>query len=250
MNDFPQVPLDADRPYDQIRGLYIHREPELMAALRAGDRRGARKIINHILVHIYSAGEEHSELLKGLLLELVVMMARAAVEAGASQTEVLGLHFKHLTELAVIEDDEALAAWLRAAFERICSVLERCDREQGDSPPRLALAMAFMRDNLGRDLGREEVARRAGLSPGHFAQLLREATGRSFSELLRQFRVQAACGMLRDRERPLADIATTCGFCDQSHFTKVFKEMRGVTPRQFREQGQPEGGGTEGMHDV
>lgn len=212
-----------------------------MAALRCGDRRGARKVINHILVHIYGAGEEHEELLKGLLLELVVMMARAAVEAGASQTEVLGLHFRHLTELAGIRDDEELAAWLRGAFDRICDVMEGCAQVAGDSPPRLAVAMAFMRDNLERELGREEVARRAGLSPGHFSQLLREATGRSFTDLLRLFRVEAACGMLRAQERSLADIAAACGFCDQSHFTRVFREMKGVTPRQFRE-GHEDGG--------
>lgn len=244
MNDYPQVLLDRDRPYDQIRELYLYREPELLAAIRCGDRRGARKIINHLLVHIYSAGEERSELLKGLLLELVVMMARAAVEAGATQTEVLGLHFQHLVELANIDDDEELARWLSRAFERIFVEIEK--QEGAGASPRVARALIFIRENLSRDITREEVARHAGISSGHFSHLVRESTGRSFSELLRAFRVEAACGLLRSTDRSLADIAVSCGFCDQSYFSHVFRELKGMTPRQFREspglKGQAEDG--------
>ena len=83
MNHFPAIPLLEHKPYDRIRELYLYQEPALLVAIRRGDRGEARRIINHVLVQIYSAGEERSELLKGLLLELVVMISRAAVEAGA-----------------------------------------------------------------------------------------------------------------------------------------------------------------------
>ena len=90
-NDFPPVAVNLNQPYERIRELYLYEEPALLASIQRGDRKQATRIINLILVHIYSAGAERSELLKGLLLELVVMMSRAAVEAGAPQTEVLGL---------------------------------------------------------------------------------------------------------------------------------------------------------------
>jgi AraC-like DNA-binding protein len=232
-NDYPPVEVDPDRPYDGIRELYLHREPELIAAMLRGDRRGARKIINHILVHIYSVGEVRVELLKGLLLELVVMMARATVEAGVEQADVLGMHFRHLTELAELNDDEELASWLRESFERIFTALEQ--QERSDSPPRIARALAYMRDHLDHEITREEVAQHAGISAGHFSHLLRARTGHSFTELLRSFRVEAACGLLRTTDRPLADIAAACGFCDQSYFTNVFREQKKTTPRQYRE---------------
>ena len=49
----------------------------------------------------------------------------AAVEAGAVQSEVLGMNFRFLTELANIHDDEDLAAWLRKTLERELSAEER-----------------------------------------------------------------------------------------------------------------------------
>ncbi|MDR1190096.1 MAG: helix-turn-helix transcriptional regulator, partial [Verrucomicrobiales bacterium] len=67
-----------------------------------------------------------------------------------------------------------------------------------------------------------------------FSRLIRERTGRSFSELLRQCRVELAAKLLQDTERPLVDIAGECGFCDQSYFTHVFQQAKGQTPRQFR----------------
>ena len=233
MNDFPAIPLLELRPYDRIRELYLLQEPMLLAAIRRGDRGEARRIINHVLVQIYSAGEERSDLLKGLLLELVVMISRAAVEAGAAQSEVLGLNFRFLTELAGIHDDEDLAAWLRKTLEHVFSTIER--QEDFTPPLLITRALAFMRENLHRDITRDETARHAGISPSHFSRLLKERTGRSFTELLRQCRVDLACDLLCGSELPLTQIAAACGFCDQSYFTRVFQDVKGFTPRQFRQ---------------
>jgi len=231
-NDFPQVSLDEDHPFDTIREFYLYQEPALLGAIRLGDRREARRIINHLLVHIYSAGEERNELLKGLLLELVVMMSRAAVEAGAPQSEVLGMGFSHLTELAGLEDDEDLSAWLRQVLERIITAIET--RQKSEPSALVTATLDFIGAQLDRDLTRDEVARHVGVSPGHLSKLLRERTGRSFVELLREARVRAACEQLARSEAPLVEISASCGFCDQSYFTHVFKELRGMTPRQYR----------------
>lgn len=241
-NDFPAIPLLEHRPYDRIRELYLLQEPQLLAAIRRGDRSEARRLINHVLVHIYSAGEERSDLLKGLLLELVVMISRAAVEAGAVQSEVLGLNFRFLTELADIEDDEDLAAWLRKTLEHVFSTIEK--QEDFTPPLLLGKALDFMRDNLHRDISRDDAARHAGISPSHFSRLLKERTGRSFTELLRQCRVDLACELLRGSGKSLAEIADVCGFCDQSYFTRVFQDVKGSTPKQFRAAGR--NGGVNG----
>lgn len=233
-NHFPAVALDDERPFDRIREFYLYQEPALLAAIKLGDRREARRIINHLLVHIYSAGEERNELLKGLLLELVVMISRAAVEAGASQTELLGMRFSHLAELAEIDDDEALAAWLRGTLERIFTAMER--QQRFEVPVLVTATLRFMREQMARELTRTELARHVGISPGHLTQLLKERTGSSFVGLLREVRVQAACEALLQSEKSLAEIAADCGFCDQSYLTHVFRALRGMTPKQYRDK--------------
>jgi AraC-like DNA-binding protein len=248
MNDFPAIPLLEHRPYDRIRELYVLLEPMLLEAIRRGERGEARRIINHVLVHIYSAGEERSDLLKGLLLELVVMMSRAAVEAGAAQSEVLGLNFRHLTELAGINDDEELASWLRKTMEHLMTTIEK--QENFTPPLAIGKALGFMRQNLHRDISRGEVARQAGISPSHFSRVLKERTGRSFTELLRQCRADLACDFLRHTEKTLAEIAHDCGFCDQAYFTKVFQDIKGATPGQFRAAQKQEHRNTKETHRI
>jgi len=241
MNDYPAIPLLEHRPYDRIRELYLMQEPTLLAAIRRGDRGEARRIINQVLVHIYSSGEERRDLLKGLLLELVVMISRAAVEAGAAQSEVLGLNYRFLTELAELNDEEDLAAWLRRTLEHVISTIER--QEDYTPPLLIGKALDFMRTSLHRDISRDETARHAGISPSHFSRLLKERTGRTFTELLRQCRVDLACDLLRRHDLSLAAIAAACGFCDQSYFTRVFQDVKGLTPKQFRVGNPPPGTG-------
>lgn len=235
MNDFPAIPLLEHKPYDRVRELYLYQEPALMLAIRRGDRGEARRIINQVLVQIYSAGQERSELLKGLLLELVVMISRAAVEAGAPQSEVLGINFWHITRLAEIDDDEQISEWLRETLERVMGAIEH--QEDFTPPLLIGKALRFMRENLDRDISRDDVARHAGISPGHFSHILKERTGRTYTELLRQVRVDLACDLLGDPERTLSEIAGICGFCDQSYFTHVFQQAKQMTPRQFRLSG-------------
>jgi AraC-like DNA-binding protein len=168
------------------------------------------------------------------------------VEAGAVQSEVLGLNFQFLTELARINDDEDLAAWLRKTLEHVFSTIEK--QEDFTPPLLIGKALNYMRQNLHRDISRDRVARHAGISPSHFSRLLKERTGRSFTDLLRQCRVDLACDLLRNGEETLAGVAEVCGFCDQAHFTRVFQDLKGVTPGQFRARHHPKHGNTKETH--
>lgn len=233
-NDYPAIDLPADRPYDRIRDFYLYVEPSMLAAISRGDRRQAVRLLNHVLLHIYAAGEERSALIRGLLVEPVVMMSRTAIAAGSPPSEVLDLTARSLDELVAVEDDEGLAAWLRAMLDRVVDSIERAGPSSPATP--IAAAVTFIREHADQDPTRDETARAVGLSPGHFSRLLRERTGLTFTALLRQARVELACELLLNTDRPIADIANACGFYDQSHFTKVFSRSRGVTPRAFRDQ--------------
>lgn len=233
-NAFPAMTMHGAQPFDRIREFYLYQEPALLTSIRAGDRREAIRLVNHLLVHIYSVGEERNELLKGLLLELVVMISRAAVEAGASQTEILGLRFSHLVELAEIDDDEALSGWLRQTLERIFEAMERQNR--CEIPVMVTAALLYLRRHMEREITREDLARHVGISAGHLSQLLKERTGRSFVEMLREVRVQEAAKLLLETDRSLAEVAASCGFCDQSYMTHVFRDLRGITPKQYRDR--------------
>jgi AraC-like DNA-binding protein len=218
--------------YDHIRAVYLQEEPALIAAIRKGERGAARGIINRILVGIYFVGRERLDLLKSLVMELVVMMSRAAVEAGAAPAGILGGHYRGLAELSVIEDDEALTHWLTSMLERVMDAIH--DNRRYPNAILLSRALRFMQDHLAEDLTRAQVAQIAGLSPSHFSHLIRAQIHNTFTSLLTQYRVDRAAQMLVRTTDPIAEVALASGFQDQSYFTKVFKRRTGMTPLAYR----------------
>ncbi len=221
-----------DRFRDDIRSTYLEEEPALLAAIRRGERAEARRIINRVLTAMYALGGSHTALLKSLALELVVMMTRAAVQAGGDPEKILGLNYQSLTALASVLDQETLARWLCDMLEQLIDAIKANTRHPNSV--QLGRALDYMESHLGGDISRDEVARAAGLSPSHFSHLMRAKTGWTFTELLTRLRIDLASQLLVNSQLDLARIALECGFSDQSYFTRTFRKRSGQTPGDYR----------------
>jgi AraC family transcriptional regulator len=97
-------------------------------------------------------------------------------------------------------------------------------------------AKEFLSTNLRGDVTTADVARECSLSAGHFARAFRHSTGLSPHQWLLWRRIDEAHGLLRDGRLSLAEIARACGFADQSHFTKAYTRLRGISPGAWRRQ--------------
>ena len=80
----------------------------------------------------------------------------------------------------------------------------------------------------------DDLASEACLSPFHFSRLFHEATGRPPHRYLIERRIEAARTMLREGGSSLAEVALDAGFGSQANFTRTFRKVTGLTPRQFR----------------
>ncbi len=92
----------------------------------------------------------------------------------------------------------------------------------------------FVARNFGRAITVEDMAAEAGISTYHFSRLFKRTIGRSPYQFVMAYRVERSKPMLTDRSRPMIDIALACGFSDQAHFSRVFKQIQGVTPKAWR----------------
>jgi AraC-like DNA-binding protein len=218
--------------YQSIREIYLVEEPALLSAIKQGDRAGARDIINRVLVGIYFMGRERPLLLKSFLLELVVTMSRSAVEAGGDPTELLGTNYSAFAELARIDSEEELCAWLVGMLERMMDTITT--HEHYPISVLLGSALKYMQEHLHDDVSRDDVAQVACLSPSHFSRVVKQTFGQSFTELLAKMRIDKAREMLALTEKSLIQICLDCGFSDQSYFTKVFQKYTGRTPGEYR----------------
>ena len=100
----------------------------------------------------------------------------------------------------------------------------------------LTAALELIHDNYRTSLGLDDLAQAAHLSPFHFARSFKVSTGRSPYQYLIAVRVERAAQLLRNprAQRPaLTNIASECGFSDQSHLTRHFKRVIGTTPGRY-----------------
>jgi AraC family transcriptional regulator len=64
--------------------------------------------------------------------------------------------------------------------------------------------------------------------------MFRAATGCTPHQYLLQLRIEKAQSLMKDQFLRIIDIAESCGFASQSQFSRVFRQVIGVTPRQYR----------------
>lgn len=217
-----------------FRLAYIREEPALMASIRRGDREGARALLNSILVVLHMQAGENLALIKSFFLEVVTLMCRTAVETGCDAGELLGENYQAFSDLSQISSEDDLGTWLHDMLERLIDAIHS---HRNDSPlAQLQSAMAFMQENLHRDISRDEAAEVAHLSPAHFSRIFKREMRESFTDMLNRMRVDHAAELLARTGRNLAVVALDCGFKDQSYFTKVFRRYMRETPRSYRER--------------
>jgi AraC-like DNA-binding protein len=102
-------------------------------------------------------------------------------------------------------------------------------------------AKELMNANLDGDVPLKKLAAECSLSVSHFSRAFRASTGMTPHRWLLAHRVEAAKVLLRQRDKPLSDVALACGFADQSHFTRAFANATGISPGAWRREmaGQP-----------
>ena len=121
----------------------------------------------------------------------------------------------------------------------VLELLAECSRSRGQlpqtSPPRwLGHVCELLHNRFAERLSLVEVAAAAGVSADHLTRSFCAHNGCTVGEYVRRLRVEFACRQLTISELSLVEIALDAGFTDQSHFTKTFQRLMGVTPKVFR----------------
>jgi AraC family transcriptional regulator len=101
---------------------------------------------------------------------------------------------------------------------------------------RLRRVLAYIGDNLAKDMSLDALASEAAMSRYHFARAFAKAVGRSPLQYVIGQRMELARTMLRARHAPVAEIALSVGYGDVSRFSRHFRRHVGVTPAAFRKQ--------------
>ncbi|HEX4839159.1 MAG TPA: helix-turn-helix domain-containing protein [Rhabdochlamydiaceae bacterium] len=104
---------------------------------------------------------------------------------------------------------------------------------------RILKVLVYIESHLDEELSLEKMAKIAIISPFYFHRLFRAYMGETLAEYIKRIRLQHAAERLQYFDIAITDIALDLGYGTPSAFTKVFKQVMGKSPRQYRKVMQP-----------
>ena len=211
----------------------IEKERQLLEFVEAGDKSGSQTVLNEILGHIFFASSGSLQVIQARVIELVVLLSRAAIKGGADVSQIFGLNFTCLNKVNSFRNIDEIAYWLSGIMARFTDqVFNLTNVKHADV---IYQAVDYIKKNYMKRITLEEVAAHVYLSPAYFSRIFKEEIGENFNIYVNLVRIDMAKKILVNEKVSLTDISTMVGFDGQSYFSKVFKKTTGVTPNKYRE---------------
>lgn len=120
-------------------------------------------------------------------------------------------------------------------FEADLLRLSASQAQQGSRHASLQRAVRYIREHLAEKITLADAAAAAFLSPNYLAHLLKKETGKTFTDLVTERRLEFAQELLAHSSQRIASVAHASGFEDEAYFARRFRQRFGQTPRVFRD---------------
>jgi AraC-like DNA-binding protein len=101
---------------------------------------------------------------------------------------------------------------------------------------RLNRVQLYISENLTEEISQSMIADRLGMTPSAFSKFFRAATGRTFMSMVKLLRINEACRLLATGTERITDVALSCGYQHTSHFDQHFRELKHMSPREYRRE--------------
>jgi AraC-like DNA-binding protein len=161
-------------------------------------------------------------------------------QGGVVLTAIL-LELLTVAQSKVEVDRQAAQACLSRATALLAASLERDMGPKAESAFRGGLPRwqakrltTFIEENLEQPIRSPDLIALTGLSTGHFFRTFKETFGQAPFAYIARRRIERAQQMMLTTSHSLCQIALDCGMCDQSHLTRLFRQLVGMTPGEWR----------------
>ena len=210
-------------------------ERHLLNALSENDIAQTKALLNELLGRIFFSGNYEFSDIKTRCVEILVLISRSSIEAGADITNVLNSNTDYLHIINAFTSIEELSVWLtNILYQFIDIVFEFSQIRHSDM---VYKTMEYIKSNYNQKLSLDDIAGHVFLSRSYVSSVFKKETNESLSSYINRIRIEKSKAFLLDRSVSLVDIAGLCGYDDQSYFSKVFKKAVGISPKKFRDSG-------------
>lgn len=160
-------------------------------------------------------------------------------QAEFNRARLINLATKLYNEFRLM--DEAAPLAIEGLMLEIMAEADRSTKatyERG-IPRRIKRAKEFLQAHFQEPIRLEHVAKAVDAHPVYLAREFRKHYRYTVGEYIRRLRVEMVCSQLSGSNKPLAEVALSAGFADQSHLSRAFRSFTGMTPAEYRKVYRP-----------
>lgn len=194
---------------------------------------GAKKIPS------VSSGTLSSHLIrhqKNFFIKLETIVARASIEAGLDVDEIFSLEEMYIRKCESLEDIDRIKNLQYHMIIDFADRVNKMNQYNQNNSLLVSQISKYIQNHISESIKTSDIANYLNKSRGRITTEFKNQTGVNLSDFIRIKKIEEAEELLSRTNKSLVFISNYLGFSSQSHFCKVFKDIKGVTPYQYRKK--------------
>lgn len=225
--------------YNQIKHMdYIYQEDliknmeELIELIRLGIQDKAIDTLNRIFEYYRQKQMANTEMIYMACFEIFLLIRHTLTRMDISKEVKEKLYRIKLDDLKVFDNIDELYEHLKDMTTKIILSIE--ENRKGENSAIIAKAMNYCKNNLAADITLELVAEYINMNKSYFSFLFKKETGENLWDYLTNLRITKAKELLESTNLKVYTVGEMVGYKNSSHFGKIFKDMVGITPAEYK----------------
>lgn len=228
----PFVQISEKRQNDQAT-INTLTEKKLFSLIKSGKKDELSQILNtqYDMESGQLSKKSHLRSMKNLTIAGITLATRAAVEGGLNEIIAYNLSDSLIQNLEELNDLKSVGEFSGKSLLKFAELVENKKKHKYSKP--VSACQSYIYANLYKEITLSELAQLARMNASYLSVLFKKEVGISISEFIHREKVEEAKNLMTFTNNSISEISTILNFHDQSHFTRVFKKIAGITPKQF-----------------
>lgn len=207
-------------------------EARLLQSVRSGDVHDSQEVFRVFFREVSAIESGDLTSTRTKILNLCSVLLRLAAEKTGLSREETERYYSQMDAVGEAENIPELSAQASDFVGQAARAFHRS--AYSGSSQIIARAVSYVQESYKDRISLKNIAGSLHTSPSYLSMLFKQEMGVTITDYLNQIRIEKSRELLSESSMSLLDVSVQSGFEDQSYFSKVFKKMNGVTPKEYR----------------
>ncbi len=200
--------------------------------IRRGQTKDAKIIFDGMFEAICEIHGGNLFIIKGHILELMIWLSRSVADISAHNEDY---HFHNALiyeELYGFKNTDTIRKWMLKVIEHLTEIVKESDKDQ--TLHAVYAVSKYIQTHFKERITIEDISASVHLNGSYISHLFRKTFGYTITDYITYVRLENAKIILADPGANIYNAAMESGFNDVSYFSRVFKKIEGLSPREYR----------------